>query len=177
MTPIAVALTAPFPPILGRPLTTASALDPDASMGPHTALLLACFEGDNERIRGLLALGTAPDLARRHGIRPLHIATNLGNTEAVKALLRAGADPSWLPGDTATSPLGAACQKGHVGIVQALVIAGARVNWPVRPSRTERFRDFSPLGLASGRAEVVEPRWWRRCCRQVRVLRWRMAWV
>ncbi len=160
LTRTAVALKAPLP--LVRLLITARALDINAVVGndpQHTALMMACDTGNNERIRGLLSLGASPDIASKDLPRPLVIASEDGNTEAVQVLLRAGADPNSLPGDT-NAPLEAACSEGHAGVVRALVNAGAPVNGPVFPAPTNAdVRNLdTPLIVAidQGHVEVVE---------------------
>ncbi len=123
----AITLKAPLP--LVRFLTAVRALDLDALVGSdspqYTALIAASFTSNNERIRGLLSLGAGPDVTSSKDMpRPLLIACCKGNTEAVEDLLRAGANPNFLPCDM-NSPLEVACCTGHVEVVGALLRGGA----------------------------------------------------
>ncbi len=59
-------------------------------------------------------------------------ASEIGNLRRVRELLTAGADPSAVGGDKSLesqrSALDAAAQNGHLGVVEALAIAGARLD-------------------------------------------------
>ncbi len=141
-----------------RYLQTQRALNINAVVGDdqehqHTALMAACFTGNNERIRGLLSLGAGPDVAPVGQPHPLFIASHLGNAEAVEDLLRAGANANIVPGEC-NSPLEAACIEGHAGVVRALANAGALVDAPVASAEG---CNLTPLimAVAEGHVEVV----------------------
>ena len=74
--------------------------DPDAlsARTPEgfTALHLAAFFGGGEAVRALLAAGAAADgdADNRQRVRPIHSAVAAHDSDAVRALLEAGADPN-----------------------------------------------------------------------------------
>ena len=91
----------------------------------------------------------------------------MGHTEAVSALLAAGAevDPTFQypqVDDTAATPLYVASSEGHADVVSALVNAGASIDWSDRDDRG------TPLMAAAQQDEVkvlshgVAGGW--RCC-------------
>ncbi|PAA58123.1 hypothetical protein BOX15_Mlig012267g2 [Macrostomum lignano] len=58
---------------------------------------------------------------------PLHMACSIGNYEAAKLLLRAGASPNEYGGDNSTTPLYEAVCKAHLNIVKLLVEFGTDI--------------------------------------------------
>ena len=81
----------------------------------------------------------------------LHQAISNGNTRAVRALLRAGADPQVTdPRNAANTPLHVAAEKGQTTVIELLLDAGADPNVVNRSGDT-------PLhaGAAHGHADVV----------------------
>lgn len=93
------------------------------------AFFTACANGDVEALGKLLA--DDPGLARISnpegdyaGWTGLHTAAQSGNLEAVKLLLRHGADPNAREAGDNTYPLHWAAANRHLGIVRALLDAG-----------------------------------------------------
>src|SRR5215813_8469521 len=92
----------------------------------------ACSTGNVELLRSLLAAD--PGLARstdsRHehgGWTGLHTAANHGQVEAVRLLLKHGADPNSLEAGDRTYPTHWAAAKAYLEIVRALLDAGSDV--------------------------------------------------
>lgn len=76
-----------------------------------------------ESVGALIALGLDPNSTDADGDTALHIATDFGNSAAVRVLLEAGASPD--PG-TPTSPLWCAAYAGHLECCRLLIAAGAK---------------------------------------------------
>jgi len=62
---------------------------------------------------------------RRASVTPLHVAASNGKDQAVRALLRHGADPNAVAEATGDTPLHCAARLGHLEAVRALLEAGA----------------------------------------------------
>jgi ankyrin repeat protein len=105
-----------------------------------TAFLRASQSGDVELMKLLLARGADPKINARFNVSPLHVAAGIGwvegitfewspqqTLEAVKMLLDLGLDPN-LQADTGRVALHGAAHKGHVGVIQALYDAGAKLD-------------------------------------------------
>jgi ankyrin repeat protein len=105
-----------------------------------TAFLRASQSGDLELMKLLLARGADPKINARFNVSALHVAAGVGwvegitfewspqqTLEAVKLLLDLGLDPN-LQGDTGRVALHGAAHKGHVGVIQALYDAGAKLD-------------------------------------------------
>lgn len=65
----------------------------------YTGLLAAAAQGDASRIQTLLAEGQAPVARDGHGRTPLHVAAFGGHHDAMRALVKGGADPNALEND------------------------------------------------------------------------------
>lgn len=95
--------------------------------GGATALHYAASAGRVNTIEFLLAKGfNVKATGFKFKASPLSLATNSGKLDAVKALLKAGADPEQKQGNF-ESPLCHAASGGHVEILKALLDAGGRV--------------------------------------------------
>jgi ankyrin repeat protein len=81
------------------------------------ALAEAAWQGDLERVRELLELGTSPDRAIAHGSALAHAARE-GHAQVVELLLESGAD---IEGGNGLSPLACAAWKGQDEIVRLLI--------------------------------------------------------
>ena len=105
-----------------------------------TAFLRASQSGDLELMKLLLARGADPKINARFNVSALHVAAGIGwvegitfewspqqTLEAVKLLLELGLDPN-LQADTGRVALHGAAHKGHVGVIQALYDAGAKLD-------------------------------------------------
>lgn len=123
----------------------AAAADPDARhrFAESTALHFAAEMDHVDVIERLCALGADAEAEKVTGGRPLHVASDLGHADAVRALVRVcGASLNTrLLGDT--TPLYLAAQHGHVGVVRALLERGADTDFAMPVS--ERMRsDVAP---------------------------------
>jgi len=93
----------------------------------------ACSAGNVELLRRLLAadqsLVHSTDVRHEHGgWTGLHTAAHHGQVEAVRLLLKHGADPNALEAGDRTSPTHWAAAKAHVQIMGALLDAGGDVH-------------------------------------------------
>jgi ankyrin repeat protein len=118
-----------------------------------TAFLRASQSGDTALMRLLLEYGADPLIPTEHGDTSLSAASGIGwvegvtfewseeeNLEAVRMLLALGADPNSANGDGRTPLMGAA-MKGRVGVIEALVDAGGRLE-----TRDNGSRDTDKAG-------------------------------
>jgi hypothetical protein len=70
-----------------------------AEKGAYAGLFAAASRGDAARIAQLAAAGERVDARDGQGRTPLHVAAFGGHVEAMRALVKAGADPNALEGD------------------------------------------------------------------------------
>ena len=105
-----------------------------------TAFLRASQSGDVELMKLLLSKGADPKIETLLGVSALDVAAGIGwvegitfewspkqTLEAVKMLLDLGIDPN-SQADTGRVALHGAAHKGHVGVIQALYDAGAKLD-------------------------------------------------
>jgi uncharacterized protein len=99
----------------------------------------------------LLALGISALVAAAPSSSPVADAAMRGDREAVRALLKQGADVNAAQGDGMTA-LHHAAERGDAEMSETLVYAGANV------AATTRIGQYTPLHIAgrSGRVQVVE---------------------
>src|SRR5262245_12579895 len=90
-------------------------------------LIAACFEGEVELARRLLAEEPALWRARDSELEstPLHISAHRGHLGIVDALLEAGADVQAREGCSGTTALHWAAEGGKVDVAERLLEAGA----------------------------------------------------
>jgi hemoglobin len=97
----------------------------------RTLLHYASGAGCLEVVTSLLRLGTDPDLQDRGGHTPLYCVANECASEtgpdAVRALVRAGADVNAHSGITRATALHMAARRGYVEIARALLDCGAAI--------------------------------------------------
>jgi hypothetical protein len=109
-------------------------LETELPYGPYSCrgcdvwdMLCAAADGDAAELRRLL--DRDPNLYRAEYwyTQPIHFAVREGHIDAVRALLDAGADPSWvsLTDEPWATPLAWATRRGHRHIVEILRQAGA----------------------------------------------------
>lgn len=105
----------------------------------RTALELAVVRGDAQFVTALLQARADPD----HGqtTSPIHVATEAGRLDLVRALLAAGADIEWRNGDDRT-PLMVAAGRGDQEMVRELLAAGAK--------KSARSRDTATAARMAG---------------------------
>jgi ankyrin repeat protein len=114
-------------------------------------LCFAIENGDLDLAFGLIASGCDLNKLDIHKTSALHYASTLGNSELVKALLDAGADPNIKDLDVNGTPIHAASYNGHLGVVKILLEYRADANSKDKHGRT-------PLQHASeyGHKDIVE---------------------
>lgn len=88
-------------------------------------LLTAARKGDLAAVKALLAKGAALEAKSRYGQTPLFFAARNGHEEVARFLLSKGATANVNDTFYKMSLLAAAADKGHTGIVKALIEAGA----------------------------------------------------
>jgi ankyrin repeat protein len=118
---------------------------------PEAPLAAAAAKGNPEELRRELSVH-APDDPDHHGFTALVWAARMGKANAIRELVRVGADPDRLDsGPNGWTPLLHAVHKNQPGSVRALIAAGADVDRPAPNGLT-------PLSLAAtqGEAEIVE---------------------
>lgn len=113
-----------------------------------TQLLAACKEGRADECRTLLLAGASVGAIASDGRTPLHVASEAGSTECVKALIFAKADLTHASG---ASPLFVAAQSGKFECVELLADEGADIDQVAKKSGK------TPLFAASeaGHSDVV----------------------
>jgi ankyrin repeat protein len=90
----------------------------------------------------MLACGFEPDARDKDNVTPLHRAAMGGHPDAVRVLLKFGADVNALDGMFSATPLvwavegrGSAKRGGadHVGVARVLIDAGSSLDWTPPP--------------------------------------------
>ena len=114
------------------------------------SLIDACYYGDTEAARKLLAAGTYVNAKNEEGVTALSYASNRGHLDIVKILLANNADVN-VRSNIGSTPLMNAAHKGHLQIVSLLIANGADVNCQSNEGTT-------PLmgAAANGYKEIVE---------------------
>jgi uncharacterized protein len=93
------------------------------------SLIDATLASRTEEVAALLARGTPADGLGRYGSTPLYVAAVQGETEIVRILLDAGADPNKeSAGESEGTPLCAAASWGHAEVVRLMLQYGADPN-------------------------------------------------
>jgi len=88
------------------------------------AIHIACECGlEKEWLEEIVQKTPNLDIARAHGITPLHIACRKGDINAVRILLKHGANPKVID-EHRIAPLHVACHAGHAAIAKLLVSVG-----------------------------------------------------
>jgi hypothetical protein len=119
---------------------------------PEGPVERAVAGGSAEELRRALEIHPV-DLEDSHGFTALDWAARTGRTEAIRVLIRAGANPNGQDhGPNGWTPLEHAVHKGQLEAVRALLAAGAHVD--AGSSR----RGITPLMLAAsqGEPEIVD---------------------
>jgi ankyrin repeat protein len=116
----------------------------------HTGIMAAAARGDAKRIEALIAKGEKPDVRDGYGRTPLHVAAYGGHHEAMRVLVRAGADPNALENDRYDIVTIAAVANDISTLKAALALGGSAKNI------TSRYDGTALIAAAHlGHAEVV----------------------
>lgn len=107
-------------------VATGSELPPRLASALDVEQAQAVRSGDVKQLRGLIEQGALVNAPDQWGTTPLVIAAREGQVEAVRALLKAGAEPDGRNGGM--TPLAAAALRGHASVVRVLLRAGAQPN-------------------------------------------------
>jgi uncharacterized protein len=109
---------------------------------------LAAINGNAAMIERLVKAGANPNLAQPEGETPLMTAARSGNPDAVKVLIKHGADvkpkESWRGQDALTWAAG----EGHLAAAQVLLASGADVN-------ARSIEGYTPLAFAARQGHVA----------------------
>ena len=122
--------------------------------GGVTQLMDAAYEGNEQRVRELVAAGAPLDLVDSGGWSALRWASSHGHVRVAKLLLDGkyegkGADIN-LQDNFGSTPLMAACFRGHEAVVRLLLERGADVTL-----RTKKGRTALSLARRSERAAIM----------------------
>ena len=119
-----------------------------------TALHWATYAEDADLTAQLIRAGAKVNVRNNYGVSPFALAAKQGNANIIGQLMKAGADPNdplnFVNADE--TPLMHAARAGSVDAVNALLLAGARVN------ARENWNGQTPLhwAAAEGHSAVVE---------------------
>lgn len=119
---------------------------------PETPLAVAAASGSVEELRREANIRQGVNGKDPHGFTALDWAARTGRTDAIAALVKAGADPELHDsGPNGWTPLLHAVHKNQLGSVHALLAAGADVN-----GRGDNGLTPLMLAAAQGEAEIAE---------------------
>jgi ankyrin repeat protein len=118
-------------------LTARPALRAELTPAQHLMLQRPAEAGRADVLETMLSCGFDPSVGDRDGVTALHRAAMAGHADAVRVLLRFGADVRALDGMFAATPLvwavegRAHAQPGsdHVAVARALIDAGSPLDW------------------------------------------------
>ncbi len=108
----------------------------------HTALHIAVRKHAYTWLSYLLGKGADPNIADKHGVTPLMLASQMGSTDAVVALARSGANVD-VTDDAGETPLISAVHAHNLAMVRILLAAGADPDRADNSGRTAR--DYAKL--------------------------------
>jgi ankyrin repeat protein len=123
-------------------------------MRPRSPLDKAAASGSPEELRREVRILGGVNAMDGHGFTVLDWAARNGRTDAIRELVREGADPDLRDeGPNGWAPLHHAVHKGQLEAVRALIAAGAHVD-----ATATRSNGITPLMLAcaQGEPEIVD---------------------
>jgi hypothetical protein len=138
--------------IAAWPLEIRAQVPPSADdVSNYTAIFAASARGDAKLIEALVAKGEGVDVRDAYGRTPLHVAAYKGHHEAMRALVRAGANPNALENDRYDIVTIAAVTNDIPTLKAALVLGASAKNI------TSRYDGTALIAAAHlGHAEVVK---------------------
>jgi len=120
-------------------------------------LLAAARKGDLPAVKALLEKGAPLEAKSRYGQTPLFFAARNGHQEVVTFLLSKGASPNVNDTFYKVSLLAATADKGNVGIVKALIDAGATASGDALEAAAERgSAEIVTMLLATGKLSPAD---------------------
>lgn len=137
--------------IAARPLEIPAQVPPSAEdILNFTVVFAASARGDAKQIEALATIGERVDVRDAYGRTPLHVAAYEGHHEAMRALVRAGADPNALEYDRYDIVTIAAVANDIPTLKVSLALGGSAKNI------TSRYDGTALIAAAHlGHAEVV----------------------
>ncbi len=124
----------------------------------HSLLKIATRRWDLARVQLLLEHDANPNGTDQMGHAALYHATNadvplriVDGRAVVELLLRYGADPKWASGPGRCTPLHMTARRGHVGLAEALLDAGAEIE-----ARDSKGETSLRRAVNCGHSAVVE---------------------
>jgi uncharacterized protein len=139
-------------PITAWPFEICAQVPPSAEdLSNYTAIFAAAARGDAKQIDTLIAKGERVDVRDAYGRTPLHVAAYRGHHEAMRMLVRTGADPNALENDHYDIVTIAAVANDISTLTVSLAIGGSAKNI------TSRYDGTALIAAAHlGHAEVVK---------------------
>jgi ankyrin repeat protein len=140
-----------------------------SGLGPehHQMLHRPAESGNAAVLETMLGCGFNPEAKDKDNVTPLHRAAMGGHVEAVRVLLRHGADVNAADGMFSASPLvwavegrGSGKRRGadHVGVARLLIAAGSPLDWAPPPGAPGPERTLEGLAELRRDAERQEDR-------------------
>ena len=104
------------------------------------SLCEGCYNGNQERVRQLLRIGTSVNTTDRNGFSPLLHAASNGQIEIVRLLIQAEASLNFAEKYSLWTPLMEACNNNHHNVARELLLARADPNMINKDGDTSLIR-------------------------------------